>query len=231
MRAVMVSQKPLFCENIANGKKTILITKTKPSIKTPFKGYIYCTKAKTLGDIILCKGKENSELFGYNSVVGINKGFSEKEDINLKGMVIGEFVCDEVEEFHEWELTPQGRYADRERERLENFLTASCLSEEELVCYREDLPYYKPLYGWHISNLEIYDCPKELKDFSVIDEDEVKKCPYREQNYFAFTDTGYIKNGFGCNKYEDEWCFRCKTRPLSSPPSPWCYIEGVNEDE
>lgn len=219
MRAVMVSQKPLFCENIANGKKTILITRTKPSIKTPFKGYIYCTKAKTLGDIILCKGEENSELFGYNSVVGINKGFAEKEDINLKGKVIGEFVCDDVEEYAYDNI--DGVDID------DDSLLETCMERDEINIYAKG----KNLYGLHISKLEIYDCQKELKDFLVIDEDKVKICPHREQTYFAFTDTGYIKNGFVCKKYEDEWCFRCRTKPMSNPPSPWCYIVGVTDDE
>lgn len=59
----------------------------------------------------------------------------------------------------------QGKFADFERERLENFLTAACLSEEEVVRYRENLPYCKPLYGWHISDLKIYDKPRELSEF------------------------------------------------------------------
>lgn len=232
MQAVMVSQKPLFCENIANGKKTILITKTKPSIKTPFKGYIYCTKAKTLGDIILCKGEENSELFGYSSVVGINKGFAENEDINLKGMVICEFVCDCITPLYnvctdEWRLL-RGGFHEIEKQ----LVGMACLTEEELHEYANG----KYCYAWHISELEIYDKPKELSKFFTADKEAIRHCENREQNYFAFTDTGYIKNGFVCKKHYDEFCFRCKTKPLSSPPSPWCYIawryiEGVNEDD
>ena len=72
-----------------------------------------------------------------------------------------------MEEFHEWELSPQGKFADFERERLENFLTAACLSEKEVVRYRENLPYCKPLYGWHISDLKIYDKPLLLSELGV----------------------------------------------------------------
>lgn len=225
MRAVMVSQKPLLCENIANGKKTILITKTKPNIETPFKCYIYCTKAKTIGDIILCKSEENAKLFGHNAVIGINKGFSEKEDINLKGKVIGEFVCDKI-----YDIEP---HYDIPTFCNQYVCGWNAGDEDDCISFSDFDAYLggKHGYGWHISDLKIYDKPKELSEFFTADKEAIRHCENREQTYFAFTDTGYIKNGFVCKKYEDEWCFRCRTKPMSNPPSPWCYIVGVTDDE
>lgn len=144
MKSVLISIRPQWCEKIASGKKPIEVRKAAPK-EVPFKAYIYCSKEKKQDDIIWAGA------------------FGDRGKWN--GHVIGEFICDEVEEFHEWELSPQGKFADFERERLENFLTAACLSEEEVVRYRENLPYCKPLYGWHISNLKIYDKPKELSEF------------------------------------------------------------------
>ena len=143
MKSVLISIRPKWCEKIASGEKTIEVRKTAPE-EVPFKAYIYQTKSK-----------DNSIYKRY-----------KVNDIK-SGKVIGEFICDEVEELHEWELSPQGKFADFERERLENFLTAACLSEEEVVRYRENLPYYKPLYGWHISDLKIYDKPLSLSELGV----------------------------------------------------------------
>ena len=45
-KAVLISIKPKWCELIASGKKTVEVRKTNPKLDTPFKCYIYCTKAK-----------------------------------------------------------------------------------------------------------------------------------------------------------------------------------------
>lgn len=202
MQAIMISQNSRMCYLIANDRKTITLTKTLPKIEKQFKCYIYCTNSNT---------KDPHKILELHRIDG--------NIVKLNAKVIGEFVCDDVEEYAYDNI--DGVDID------DDSLLETCMERDEINIYAKG----KNLYGLHISKLEIYDCPKELKDFLVVDEDKVKICPHREQNYFAFTDTGYIKNGFGCKKYEDEWCFRCRTKPLSNPPSPWCYIAGVNEDE
>lgn len=132
MKAILMSIQPKWCYLIAHGDKTIEVRKTKPKLKPPFKVYMYCTKARILGELIMCKSNENSKLFGYGSVVGINKGFKKAEDELLIGKVIGEFVCDRVFElkingddygnyWHEWD--DEGDIQDM------------CLSYEELETY------------------------------------------------------------------------------------------------
>ena len=68
------------------------------------------------------------------------------------GEVIGEFVCDKVES------RPFGNgiaaYYSNE--------VGTCLSDVELRLYATA---GKPLYFWHISDLIIYDEPKELSEF------------------------------------------------------------------
>lgn len=44
-KAVLVSIRPEWVEKIANEWKAIEVRKTKPNLETPFKCYIYCTKA------------------------------------------------------------------------------------------------------------------------------------------------------------------------------------------
>ena len=128
----------------------------------------------------------------------------------LNGRIIGEFICNEVEEFHEWELSPQGKFADFERERLEKFLTDACLLEEEIVRYQEKLPYYKPLYGWHISDLKIYDKPKELSEF--------RKKGFMTEEEWLF------------NLYPNTHCHYeawAKKFEIARPPQSWCYVEEL----
>lgn len=186
MKAIILSCTPTECEKIANGDISILVRKKAPK-EVPFKAYIYETYDKKYDDIGICWG--NGKCFEH----GCKK-------------VIGEFICNEVEEFHEWELSPQGKFADFERERLENFLTAAYLSEEEVVRYRENLPYYKPLYGLHISDLKIYDKPKALSCF-------YKQCP---KNTTCST----------CDWLHVDWhTFGECSNTVTRPPKNYIYVE------
>lgn len=72
------------------------------------------------------------------------------------GKVIGEFVCDKVEKLEE-HIEQGGLYyilsdTFNEQAQLDNW---------ELHDYGKG----KTLYGWHISDLKIYDRPKELSEF------------------------------------------------------------------
>ena len=206
MKSVLISIQPKWCELIASGKKTVEIRKTRPKIDTPFMCYIYCTNTKTIGDFILCKSEENAKLFGFNAAKGINKGFAEKEDIQLKGKIIGEFVCDCIENFKEFKY---------EIDALHRHIKLNaCINYDEIYKY---LGLEKCGFGWHISNLVIYDKPKELSEFITF-------CPEWEKEYF------------------DNKCLRCKyyfsncadmrhectiegEKPITRPPQSWCYVE------
>ena len=138
MNEIMLSVRPKWCELIANGRKTIEVRKTKPKCNVPFKVYIYCTKQRVNGEILLTYDKK---------IEGRNKGFRDEGDIPLAGKVIGEFVCDEI--------------LDCRDVRID----VTCLTVEEWLKYTEG---HKGLvYGWHISDLIIYDKPKDLSDFGM----------------------------------------------------------------
>ena len=81
-------------------------------------------------------------------------------------------------------------------------------------------------YTWSIDNLIIYNSPKKIKDFCRLDANSIKKCEYREQTYYGFTDTGYIKNGFYCS-YTDNFCNKCKREVLTAAPTNWMYAEQL----
>lgn len=144
MKSVLISIRPQWCEKIASGQKTIEVRKSAPK-EVPFKAYIYCTNQKINGEILLTFDKK---------VEGRNRGFRDKGDIPLAGKVIGEFVCDKIDEY---------TFSHYEAEYRVNHIEqkAMCLNHPELIRYGVG----RTLYGWHISDLKIYDKPKELSEF------------------------------------------------------------------
>ena len=67
------------------------------------------------------------------------------------GKVVGEYVCDRITEIV--------CFTDTKDTNI--ILPKTCLTYEELEQYSNG----KTLYGWHISELKIYDKPKELGEF------------------------------------------------------------------
>ncbi len=65
------------------------------------------------------------------------------------GKVIGEFLCDEIIE-------------DRTYGHNEEFYRAACMSAYDAAEYAMQ----SPMYGWHISDLRVYDHPRDLWEFT-----------------------------------------------------------------
>lgn len=201
MKSVLISIQPKACEKIAKGKKTIEVKKTRPKINPPFKCYIYCTNTPKYHHLYDLTKYNNGEMLlsvtEHNKHSLVPKGY-------LNGKVIGEFVCDELIQynydryFQEYFVAGYiGAYMP---------LQEMCLTQKSLFEYGKG----KKLYGWHISELKIYDKPKELgenSDFYVW-----KKCN-------SCRDTGYESTA--C-------CYdlNCKVPAIiSRPPQSWCYVE------
>ena len=181
-KAVLISIQPKWCELIASGKKTVEVRKTRPKLKTPFKVYIYCTDQK--GRAFFGKGE--------------NGNYNPPRLGNRK--VIGEFVCDEIHEFTKAFFDEQ---EPQDTEEISFWLDQFCLSYNELRSYVG----LKDFYGWHISNLVIYDKPKELSAFRRACPDNVYSCAMCRHG--AFT-------GMKCT-------------PIKRPPQSWCYVEKGGE--
>lgn len=75
------------------------------------------------------------------------------------GRVIGEFVCDRIESTNCF----SGWVCPEKNNIIKRFLDGSCLSEQEIVDYADG----RAVCGWHISDLMIYDMPKNLGEFGV----------------------------------------------------------------
>lgn len=212
MRAILMSIHPKYCELIANGKKTVEVRKTKPKLETPFKVYIYCTKQKYYYRVnrFLCASDES--LWLSNGKVKMCDGFEywagNAEYENLNCTVIGEFVCARVDEY---------RYGVYDGEFCYHIPTVE--GEKTCIEYGEAQEYGngKPLYFWHISDLVIYDKPKELSEFyNECEKPECDDCPY-----LHFENTP--------NSYEG-WCECNEKIPITRPPQSWCYVEELQEE-
>lgn len=140
MKSVLISIRPKWCELIANIKKIIEVRKNRPMLETPFRCYIYETKARYV------KSKNG---YGCGKVIGefvccrINRiahcGTSNK-DIRLK--IVDDFCYKEIDY---------------------EYLQKCQLAYSELEMYSNG----GDIYGWHISDLKIYDRPKELSEFGL----------------------------------------------------------------
>ena len=139
-KAVLISIKPKWCELIANGKKTIEVRKSKPSLETPFKCYIYCTKGNP---------KDPHELLEIHG--------SDGKIRKTNGMVMGEFVCDKIYPINVFE---NGAIQDWNYHDLQ----AACVPYDNMSVY---IGAGRTGRAWHISDLIIYDIPKDLEDFKV----------------------------------------------------------------
>lgn len=198
MKSVMISIRPKWCEKIVGGEKTIEVRKTRPKLETPFKCYIYCTHGKRLHEDSAATEWPNPQFYGG-------------------GKVIGEFVCCRIDALARVGYMGSGempRYnilnADARIRPAKELFQRACLTEDEA----EDYLKGRYGFGWHISNLKIYDQPKELNEFwfppdLYCEKERCGSCP--------------------CDQVADvngEYSFDCEwRRPLMRPPQSWCYVE------
>jgi predicted transcriptional regulator len=118
------------------------------------------------------------------------------------GKVIGEFVCDKII------TAEEGCYVNIPR-------VESQLDALDLMDYANG----KTVYGWHISNLVIYDEPRGVKGFYHYCGDD-PNCDGCELHYYSNTECG--KEDYCCSNL-----YGCK--PIKRPPQSWCYVESIEQ--
>lgn len=224
MKAIMKSVTPQICGKVASGDCTMLVSKTAPKCGAPFKGYIYCCKAKSQ--------------WRYSDYEGAYEN-SEGEIVYAQRHVVGEFICDKI---IEWQYDKGHQYyVEYPDDCTSYFPYLKCHSEATgLKCSEiEELGKGKPLYGWHISDLKIYDTPKTLVEFYKCGAESFEKlfdvdglCPYCSE-----TDYGEhkydISSRWGMVSCEGRWCdeayqqYLDENFALTRAPSNWCYVEEL----
>ena len=186
MKSVLIAIRPQWCEKIASGEKTIEVRKTAPQ-EVPFKAYIYCTIGNGVkGDYLVPSGIQC-------------------------GKVIGEFICDRIEMVN-------SKCSDYGIDLFyHDCLTNGCLTEREIEKYF-NVPEDRDLramkgngYVWDISDLKIYDKPKELSEFCIPCKVSCENC----------------KNPL----YFECWCEEKGKKIVTRPPLSWCYVEDLGEEK
>ena len=117
------------------------------------------------------------------------------------GKVIGEFTCDRIDRLAPAN-EPYGIY-----DIDDYYVLQTCLENGALW----DYGHGTPLYGWHISDLRIYDTPRELTEFR-------RSCP---DDLCCEACAMYSNNNGICNN---------GALPLRRPPQSWCYVEAMEDD-
>lgn len=177
---------------IARGEKTVEVRKTRPKIDPPFRCYIYCTVSR-----ITAKERDRNPY------------------TDLRGKVIGEFVCDRIDhfdsDFDEWarSCAPPGSIIDSMGWTKFNDIIANeaLLTDDEINDY---FPENIDAWLWHISDLVIYNQPKPLRAFMKKPCDFAASCGacvhsrWSEEDFSKFV---------GCSF------------DVKRPPQSWCYVE------
>lgn len=128
------------------------------------------------------------------SFARIPKEFQEKYRKHF-GKVGMRVVCDKVDEYTFSHYEAEYRVTHIEQD-------AMCLNHPDLIRYGKG----KPLYGWHISDLKIYEQPKPIMQF-------YKPCPIK------------IKNCPVCELYSTYT--GCCMNNIIRPPQSYMFVEEI----
>ena len=201
MKAIMISGKPRWAALIMNGIKTKEIRKNKVLASAIQKlideqGYVdiywYCSKDK--------------ETIAINPYGGYAIIPNKHKNEYFNGKVVFKFRCYYVKEYP----YINDRYDE---------LIGSCLSEKEILDYstikeENGIRFVKTIYAINISNLKIFDKPKELSEF-------------RKPNTPSYEQTKPFAEMFGEPYSQEEYRKQCEMFGfvLTKAPQNMCYIE------
>lgn len=201
-------------------EKTIEVRKDCPKDKAwNERAHIYCSKNRK----------------SFNRIPKQYQPLMEK----YLGKIIGEFICDRIDEFNSEYYNDDTvyqdiRYLEPDDDEPDKFFWAHHILEsnededekvnqswlcKETCLTRDEIWKYvgigfKTFYGWHISDLQIYDTPKELGEFKT-----VTRCKDWQCFETCSDECGYAEN----NQCHDGMVAKRITRP----PQSWCYIEAL----
>lgn len=184
--------------NILNGKQTLLVMKKASKNGEGRWWYLYCSKN---GKDLLIEKYSKTALF----VNHLHDIYEEKDILN--GKVVARFWCDKVEEIKTFE-----RHSPE-------LLKQSCLNANEFYDYLiKGKNFLGEVLGYaiHISDLEIFDRPRELSEFKKIGYlDKIKPIKVNPNLKDAYKSFEPIYN----RQIEREYT-------LDKAPTNYCYIEG-----
>lgn len=119
-----------------------------------------------------------------------------------KSKIIGEFLCTGFDEF-----TPTESGIAFKRFSA---LHETCLTLREILQYANG----EKVYGWHISDLVIYDKPKDLSEFYH----KCEKTPCEGCEHLKYQKVNSQERDWDCEYLNYQI-------PITRPPQSWCYVE------
>lgn len=187
-KSVLISICPEWCEKILSGEKTLEIRKNRPKIEPPFHVYIYCTQGKK---VLYCSNADNHiRLYNKPSWAAFS------HHTIMSGKVIARFTCDAI-------LPISVTYSDPNHHLALREFPGTCLTDKQIIDY---LGNGGGGYAWHISDLVIYDEPRDLSAFRrhCINDLWCESCAM------------YSTNRETCNNASVQ---------ITRPPQSWSYVE------
>ncbi len=183
MKSVLRSAKPYWIYLVLTGKKKIEVGKDCPKSEDWNRTVeLYCSKDKK----------------SFNRIPEADREWMRK----YLGKVACRFVCDRI-----YDIQPHWDIPDfvNQYECGWKYCEADvCLTFEELKVYLGN----KGGYGWHISDLKIYDKPKELKEF--------RKAGFMTEDQWLYA----LYSNTHC--HYSAWA---KKFEITRAPQSWCYVD------
>jgi len=180
---VIASIQPQWCRLILPCIKTLEIRKTAPNLKPPFKVWTYCTLA-------------GSKSFFCDNLHGDVAAWNKEKWEERKGHVICEFTCDRIDKLYYDSDILYG--IDHPNDYGFKIMETSRLTLQQIADYFK----CKDGYGWHISDLVVYERPLEISEF-------IRPCstPYQCESCEK------LIASYGC------------AQTIRRPPQSWCYAQ------
>ena len=146
---VIASVKGRWCLKIFGLLKLFELRKTIPSLPTPFKVLVYCSRAQSKEDKCFFDiwGSRRNPKIGLSNIAGM---------MPANGTVIGEFVCDGIEKAVG--ITRQNIAIPHS-----DILKAARVSDEDALKYASG----STVGAWRIKDAKLYRRPKELSDYGL----------------------------------------------------------------
>lgn len=201
MKAMILVLSPKECAKLLNGDLSVLVRK---KFSKDYVGWVYiCVTKDNKQELCYVPATETFYCCPKDNIVAKQ---CDRMGLTFNGNVVARFWCDKVEEI-EWDYgsSAKSKYVTRDLDEWE-LCDKSCLTGKEMIEY---LGEENSGYAIHITKLEIFDRPKELNEFNVLQRAKA-------------TDCGYLKQCKNCGKIFN----RCHLlKPLTRAPQSWCWIE------
>ena len=201
MKAIIQAYSPEELERIVRGEQTIKVCKTAPK-DTPFKVYMYCTTEKIRrGYLHTTNHKDRLYVWSNpdDTEIRVEPDGYTYTAYSCHRKVIGEYVCEKIDEYEAndrgWYIYPQDEV---------------CMWADEIAGYGKG----KPLFGLHISSLNIYDKPKSLNSFKIACNKSIQcnACEYRALVW---------------HEDKKDFYYECGRPAITHAPRGWQYVEEL----